>query len=90
MNAMAKAIKYRKTTKNYYKDVGDSSMKQHGKQMALTLCMEAKVPTDRPLWLFDINPFEDLLDVNIMVLFSNKGNMFCRVTNNPGRRNIYL
>ena len=65
-------------------------MKQQGKQMAPTLCMEAKVPTDRPLGLSDINPFEDLLDVNIMVLSSNTGNRFCRVTNNPGRRNIYL
>jgi len=65
-------------------------MKRYGKQMALTLCMEAKVPTDRPLGLSDIKPFEDLLDVNIMVLSSKTGNRFCRVANNPGRRNIYL
>jgi hypothetical protein len=36
--------------------------------------MEAKVPTDRPLGLSDIKPFEDLLDVNIMVLSSKTGN----------------
>lgn len=65
-------------------------MKRYGKQMALTLCMEAKVPTDRPLGLSDIKPFEDLLDVNIMVLSSKTGNKFCRVANKPGRRNIYL
>lgn len=63
-------------------------MKRYGKQMALTLCMEAKVPTDRHLGLSDIKPFEDLLDV--MVLSSKTGNRFCRVANKPGHRNIYL
>ena len=65
-------------------------MKRYGKQMALTLCMEAKAPSDRPLGLSDIKPFEDLLDVNIMVLSSQTGNRFCRVAKQPGHRNIYL
>jgi hypothetical protein len=68
MNAMAKAIKQKKTTKSYYKHVGDSRMKRYGKQMALTLCMEAKVPTDRPLGLSDIKPFEDLKMKKLYVL----------------------
>lgn len=80
----------RRKRQSYYKHVGDSRMKRYGKQMALTLCMEAKAPSDRPLGLSDIKPFEDLLDVNIMVLSSQTGNRFCRVANKPGRRNIYL
>jgi hypothetical protein len=51
----------RRKRQSYYKHVGDSRMKRYGKQMALTLCTEAKIPTDRPLGLSDIKPFEDLL-----------------------------
>jgi hypothetical protein len=40
--------------------------------------------------LLYIKPFEDLLDVNIMVLSSKTGNKLCRLANKPGRRNIYM
>lgn len=58
--------------------------------MALTLCREANVPTERPLGITEIIAFENLLDVNVLVLSAKLGNKFCRVANEPGRRNIYL
>lgn len=90
MNSMMKVIKHRITTKSFYKHVGDSSMKRYDKNMTLTLCREAGISTERPLSISDIKPFEDLLDVNILVISSKLGNKFCRVGNNPLRKNLYL
>lgn len=58
--------------------------------MALTVCREAGVPTDRALSLVDIKPFENLLEVNIQVLSAKLCNNFCRVANIPGRKKLYL
>lgn len=49
--------------------------------MALTLCREANVPTERPLGITEIIAFENLLDVNVLVLSAKLGNKFCRVAN---------
>lgn len=58
--------------------------------MAMALCRAANLPTDRPLAITDIQPFEDLLGINILVLSAKLGDKFCRLANEPGRRNIYL
>jgi len=58
--------------------------------MALTLCKEANLPTDKPLSIRDIDCFENLLDVNILVLSARLGNQFYRVGNNTKRKDIYL
>lgn len=94
MNTFMKVMKHRKTTKSYPKHVGESAVggknKSYSKTMALTLCKEANLPTDRSLTIRDIGSFEDLLDVNILVLSAKMGNKFYRVTNNSDRKNIYL
>lgn len=56
--------------------------------MALTLCL--KGTTNSPLGIIDIKPFENLLDVNILVVSAKLCNKFCRVASNPSRKNIYL
>lgn len=58
--------------------------------MGLTLCREANLPTDKPLTIRDKTVFEDLLQINILVLSAKLDNKFCRVANNPERENIYL
>lgn len=92
MNTFQKVIKHRMTTKSYYKHVSDSAVnnKSYSKAMALTMCTEANLPTDEPLSIRDIACFEDLLDVNILVLSARLGNRFCRVSANTKRKNIYL
>jgi len=92
MNTVQKVIKHGMTTKSYYKHVSDSAVnnKSYSKTMALTLCKEANLPTDKPLSIRDIDCFENLLDVNILVLSARLGNQFYRVGNNTKRKNIYL
>ncbi|VDH93843.1 Hypothetical predicted protein [Mytilus galloprovincialis] len=88
MNTFMKVMKHRATTKSYYKHV--SGGKSYSKTMGLTLCREANLPTDKPLTIRDITVFEDLLQINILVLSAKLDNKFCRVANNPERENIYL
>ncbi|VDI57140.1 Hypothetical predicted protein [Mytilus galloprovincialis] len=92
MNTFQKVLKHGMTTKSYYKHVSDSAVnnKSYSKTMALTLCKEANLPTDKPLSIRDIHSFENLLDLNILVLSSKLGNKFYRVANNSQRKNIYL
>ena len=92
MNTFQKVIKHGMTTRSYYKHVSDSAVnnKSYSKTMALTLCKEANLPTDKPLSIRDIDCFENLLDVNILVLSAKLGNKFYRVGNNTKRRSIYL
>ncbi|CAC5421906.1 unnamed protein product [Mytilus coruscus] len=92
MNTCQKVIKHYMTTKSYYKHVSDSAVnnKSYSKTMALTLCKEANLPIDEPLSIRDVARFEDLLDVNILVLSARLGNKFCRVSANTKRKNIYL
>lgn len=66
MNTFMKVMKHRITTKSYYKHV--SGGKSYSKTMGLTLCREANLPTDKPLTIRDITVFEDLLQINILVL----------------------
>ena len=88
MNTFMKVMKHRVTTKSYYKHV--SGGKSYSKTMELTLCKEANVRTDRPLTIRDITAFEDLLEINILVLSAKLNNKFCRVANDRERNNIYL
>ncbi|CAC5372267.1 unnamed protein product [Mytilus coruscus] len=85
MNATMKVIKHRVMTGSYLRNIKTPSNNSYRKTMALTLCREAGVPTDRPLSLEDIKPFEDIL-----VLSAKLCNKFCRVANEHGRKNIYL
>jgi len=45
---------------------------------------------ERPASLNDIPAFEDLLDVNILVISAKLGNKFVRITDNTHRKNLYL
>lgn len=90
MNTTMKMVKHRTITKSYLAHIKALSNTKYRKTMSKTLCTAAGVPTDRPLTIRDIQPFEDLLDVNILVLSSRLGNKFCRVVNVANRRNIYL
>ena len=88
MNTFMKVVKHRMTTKSYYKHV--SGGKSYSKTMALTLCREANLSTNKPLTIRDIGALEEVLDVKILVLSAKLGNKFCRVANDPERKNIYL
>ena len=44
----------------------------------------------RPASLSDVPAFEDVLDVNILVVSQRLGNQFLRVSNNETHKNIYL
>lgn len=90
MNTTMRVIKHRATTKSFFKHVNDRSVPRYRKNMALTLCRAAGLPTDKPLSITDIKHFENLLDVNILVISAKLGNKFCRVANNADRANIYL
>lgn len=63
--------------------------KCYSKTMALTLCKETRLPTDKPLNIRDIDRFEDLLDVNILVLSAKLGNKFYHVGRNVTGRKIF-
>lgn len=90
MNTTMSVIKHRVATKSIFKHVNDSSVIRYRKNMARTLCQAVSLPTDRPLSISDIKRVEDLLDVNILVISAKMGNKFCRMANNPDRKNIYL
>lgn len=89
-NATEKVIKHRVMTGSFIRNIKTPTKNSYRTAMALTLCRKADIPTDRPLSLVDIKPFEDLLNVNIQVLSAKLCNKFCRVANVPGRKNIYL
>lgn len=89
-NVTTKVIKHRASTISYLAHLKKSDNNKYRTTMAQTLCRLADLPTDRPLGLTDIHAFEELLDVNVLVLSSRCGNTFCRVANDPLRKNIYL
>ncbi|CAG2242131.1 unnamed protein product [Mytilus edulis] len=82
MNTFQKVIKHGMTTKRYFKHVSASALKNtsYSKTMAITLCKEANLSTDEALSIRDIEHFENVLDVNILVLSARLGNKFCRVS----------
>ncbi|XP_052085242.1 uncharacterized protein LOC127722409 [Mytilus californianus] len=92
MNTCQKVIKHGMTTKSYFKNVSASALKNtsYSKTMAITLCKEANLSTDEALSIRDIENFENVLDVNILVLSARLGNKFCRVSTKAQRKNIYL
>lgn len=84
------AIKYRTCPKSYYDRLLDKSKPDRAKEMGERLCSLTNVPTDRPLGLNDITPFENLLDVNVNVLSSKLGNKFVRVGSNTDLTNLFI
>lgn len=87
MSATMKMVKHRVITKSYLSHIKSPTNNKYRKIMSRALCAAANVPMDRPLTITDIQSFEDLLDVNILVLLARLGNKFCRVANHS---NIYL
>lgn len=90
MSATMKMVKHKVITKSYLAHLKSPSNTKHRKIMSKALCTAANVPMDRALTITDIPPFEDLLNVNILVLYSRLGNKFCSVASVRGRSNIYL
>ena len=82
------AIKYRTCPKSYYDKLLDKSKPEKTKEMGERLCSLTNVPTDRPLGLNDITPFENLLDVN--VISSKQGNKFVKVGANTDLPNLFV
>lgn len=55
-------------TKCFFKHINDKSVIRYRKHIATTLCKATNLPIDQPLGITDIKQFEDLLDVNILVI----------------------
>ncbi|CAG2220295.1 unnamed protein product [Mytilus edulis] len=92
MNTFQTFIKHGMKTKRYFKHVIGSTLKntRYSKTMAITLCKEAILSTDEALSIRNIENFENVLDVNILVLSARLGNKFCRVSTKAQLKNIYL
>jgi len=67
-----------------------SKTRHEQETFARTLCRLTGVSTERPASLNDIPAFEDVLDVNILVISAKLGNKFVRITDNTHRKNVYL
>lgn len=90
MNVTMKVTKHRIMTKSYFAHLKKTENNNYRKTMAMTLCRQADLPTDRAMGITEIQQFEDLLDVNILVLSAKLGSQLCRVGNDICRKNIYL
>ena len=82
-------LEHQKVPLTYYQDLCNKNLKQQGK-MAATLCQMAGVPQDRPASLNDVEAFEELLGVRVMVVSARLGNKFITSPRRDERPCIYL
>ena len=88
-----KVLQTGKCSPSIYRAVRQPDSTQDGKfqrRMAERLALDAGLPLDRPLTIADLDPVEDLLNVNVAVLSADSGNRFVRRPNRPDRRTLYL
>jgi len=89
ISILYKVMKYRKVPPSYYYNLINKNRDEQ-KEMAMALCELANVSTDRVLGLNDLEAFEDLLGVNILVVSARLGNTFIQVTDNTERKKRVL
>ena len=88
MTMIEKVLHHRKAPLSYYKNVSNKNRKEQ-KNLALRLCREANIPINRMGTLNDIQAFETVLDVQILVISAMRGNKFVRVGENRVNK-IYI
>ena len=88
-----KVLQTSKCSPSIYRAVRQPDSTQYGefqRRMAERLALDARLPLDRPLTISDLDPVDDLLNVNVAVLSADSGNKFVRRPNRPNRRTLYL
>ena len=86
---LEKVLKTGKCSPSIYRAVRQPDSTQDGefqRRIAERLARDAGLPLDRPLTIADLDPVEDLLNVNVAVLSADSGNKFVRRPNRPDRR----
>ena len=82
-------LEHQKVPLTYYSHLIDKNRKQQG-ELATTLCQMAGVPMDRPASLNDIEAFEEVLGVCVMVASARLGNKFITSPSSDVRPCIYV
>ncbi|MET0103906.1 MAG: DNA polymerase, partial [Sedimenticola sp.] len=82
-------LEHQKVPLTYYNDIVNKNLKQQG-QLAATLCRMAGVPMDRAASLQDIEAFEELLGVRVMVVSAKLGKKFITNPSTDERSCIYV
>ena len=85
-------LKHRKCPYWFKKTIAQQSDRQH--EFAVLLCREANLAVNKFLTICDISRFEELLNVDILVVSSRLGNKFIRVPSDANstkqRFHLYL
>ena len=74
---------------NYYRDLTRKNLKQQ-QQLAVASCQLAGIPMERPGSLNDVEAFEQLLGVRVMVVSARLGNKFITAPSSDDRPCIYI
>ena len=82
-------LEHRKVSKTYYKVLTSKKLKQQG-QLAEALCQMAGVPMDIPASLNDIEAFEEVLRVCVMVVSARLGKKFITSPSSDERPWFYV
>ena len=82
-------LEHRKVSKSYYESLCRKTLKHQG-QLAEALCQMAGVPMDRAASLNDIEAFEEVLGVRVMVVSARLGNKFITSPSMDERPCIYV
>ena len=82
-------LEQQKVPLTYYNDLVNKKRKQQQQQLSEALCQYAGVNTDRPASLNDVEAFEELLGVRVMVVSARLGNKFITAPSSDDRPCIY-
>ncbi len=82
-------LENRKVPLTHYNNLVHKNQKQQG-QMAMALSQLAGVPLDRPASLSDLETFEEVLGVRVMVVSARLGTKFVTTANTDERPCIYI
>jgi hypothetical protein len=82
-------LEHQKVSESYYKELTKKNFKSQG-QLAQALCEMAGVPQDRPTSLSDIEAFENVLGVRVMVVSARLGKKFVTSPSTDERPCIYI
>ena len=82
-------LEHHKVPENYFKNLRNKK-RDDQRQLATTLCQMAGVPMDRPANLNDIEAFEEVLGVRVMVVSVRLGNKFITSPSSDERPCIYV
>ena len=82
-------LEHRKVPESYYMNLRKKARKEQ-KNLAVALSRLAGVPLDRPASLNDVEAFEKVLDIRVMVVSARLGNRFITSPSTDQRPCIYL